>query len=83
MTTYKLPTGKELETYYEGYLTKVRFKGGGVLPDCLNGSWTDPQKADQCIIKYLNDKEPLYIEEKDENGIFQRVKNPNKDKKGV
>lgn len=83
MPTYKTPNGKELETYYEGYLTKVRFIGGGELPDCLKGSWTDTQKAELCIIKYLNDKEPLHIQEKDENGIFQKVKNPNKDKKEV
>lgn len=79
MTTYKTPKGKELETYYEGYATRVRFIGGGELPECLKGSWTDPQKADQCIVKYLNDKEPIHIKEKDANGIIQTVKNPNKD----
>lgn len=81
MPTYKTPNGKELETFYEGFLTKVRFIGGGQLPECLNGSWTDVQKAEQCIIKYLNDKEPIHVQEKDENGILQTVKNPNKNKK--
>lgn len=80
MTTYKTPNGKKLETYYEGFATKIRFIGGGELPDCLKGSWTDTQKADQCVIKYLNDKEPIHIKEKDENGIVQTIKNPKKDK---
>lgn len=83
MTTYKTPNGKELETYVEGFATKVRFIGGGELPACLGGSWTDAQKAEQCIIKYLNEKEPIHIKERDENGIIQTVKNPNKDKKEV
>ena len=61
MTKYKTPKGKELETFYEGYATRVRFIGGGELPECLKGSWTDTQKAEQCIVKYLNDKEPIHI----------------------
>lgn len=47
------PNGKELEFYNEGFMTKVRFKGGGELPDVLKGGWTNQVFAKQAIDMYL------------------------------
>ena len=78
MRTFETPNGKKIELYNEGYGVKAKFTGGGQLPDCLAGTWTSEIKATQSINMYLNDMEPLHIEEKDEDGIFQKVKNPRK-----
>jgi hypothetical protein len=79
MKEFKSPNeGKTLQLYNEGHSVRVRWKEGGVLPETLKGTWTDAIRAEYSIIKYLNDAEPLHIQEKDENGIFQKVKNPKK-----
>lgn len=78
MKTFVTPKGKEIEFYNEGFLVKARFKSGGEFPEKLKGGWTDMAKAEEAIKLYLNDKEPLHIQVKDEHGIYQKVKNPNK-----
>lgn len=78
MKTFITPNGKELELYHIGFSVRCRFKTGGELPAELDCMWTDGAKAEQAINVYLNDKEPLHIQVKDENGIYQKVKNPKK-----
>ena len=80
MQTFKTPNGKTIELYSEGMSVCCKFVEGGELPASLAGKWTDSNKAIDSINKYLNDMEPIHIQEKDENGIFQKVKNPNKNK---
>lgn len=58
MSEYKTPKGKTITLYNEGMMVKAQFKEGGQLPKCLAGAWTDKTKAEQCIIKYLSDKNP-------------------------
>jgi hypothetical protein len=79
MKEFKTPNeGKTLELYNEGNSVRVRWKEGGVLPEVLKGVWTDMEKAAQSINIYLNDIEPLHIQVKDKDGIYQKVKNQKK-----
>jgi hypothetical protein len=80
MTTFKTPKGKTIQLYNEGMSVCCKFVEGGALPASLAGKWTDSVKATDSINKYLNDMEPIHIQEKDENGIFKSVNNPNKNK---
>jgi len=79
--TYKTPNGKEIELYSKGFMVHARFLKGGELPATLAGSWTNQTQAEASIAIYLNDVEPVHIKERDEDGIIQTVKNPNKNKK--
>lgn len=78
MKTYETHNGKKIELYNEGMAVKARFVPGGELPEVLKGTWTDTSKAEQTILKYLNDKEPVYIESHTERGTPIKIKNPNK-----
>lgn len=49
---YRVKEGEALRTIY--------FVGGGQLPPCLEGGWTDTRQIEQRITAYLNrDDEPL------------------------
>lgn len=56
METYKTPKGKEIEVFYVGRNLAVRFKGGGELPECLTGTWTNKTELDKSILMYLKTK---------------------------
>lgn len=58
MNEFKTPKGKTITLFNDGMMVKAQFKEGGQLPKCLAGSWTDRSKAEQCIVKYLSDKNP-------------------------
>lgn len=78
MKEYTTPNGKTIVVQSDAYGITVYFKEGGELPAELHGRWTDYQKAEMDILRYLAKVEPLHIQVKDENGIFQKVKNPKK-----
>ena len=78
MNKYSTHNGKNIEFYNEGFSVRVRFSEGGVLPEELSGAWTDKYKAELDVIKYINKKEPVYVEARTENNTPIKIKNPKK-----
>lgn len=59
MEKFKTPGGKEIEVYHSGFSFKIRFVGGGELPEELGGIYTSFPDAKISILKYLAKKEAV------------------------
>lgn len=53
MKTFTTPNGKDIAMYYEGFSIRIKFVGGGELPECLAGKYTTEVFAEIDILKYL------------------------------
>ena len=54
METFLTPNGKKIEAFHEGHSLKVKFTTGGLLPECLRGTWTSFIQLKTSVEMYLD-----------------------------